>query len=70
MRSDDKFLKPADLETNEVFIEEFTAQRPVAQEKFEIKIRGSTESVHIYNFWEETKGIATLKADDLQSFRK
>ena len=70
VRSDDNILKPADLKTNEVFIEEFTAQRPMAQKKFEVKIQGSTESLHIYNFWEATKGVATLKASDLQSFRK
>ncbi len=70
VRGDDKFLKLSDLKTNEVFIEEFTAQRPMAQKKFEVKIQGSTESLHIYNFWEATKGVATLKASDLQSFRK
>lgn len=70
VRSDDNILKLTDLKTIEVFIEEFTAHRPIAQEKFEIKIQGSTEPMHMYNFWEATKGIATLEASDLQSFRK
>lgn len=62
-------LTDSELFLTEKFIEEFTAKRPFS-ERLEFSHNGKLLDAHFYNFWEATKGIATLKADDLQSFRR
>ena len=61
-------LNETELERTDLLIDAFTAKRPMSDM---ITIRNPDENiVHRYNFWEATKGIATLEADDLQSFRR
>lgn len=62
-------LTSTGTETLDLFIEEFTAKRPIT-ETLEFSHRETLERVYVNNFWEATNGIATLEADDLQSFRK
>ena len=58
-----------ELEFNELLIEEFTAKHPIS-ERLTFRIDDTLEYTHVYNLWEATNGIATLEADDLQSFRR
>ena len=61
-------VESSELEFMDLMIKEFSAQRPISRIGYRMK--GSPEYTHLYNFWEATKGIATLEADDLQSFRR
>lgn len=57
-------IQEAELEEIDSYIEQFTKKGPVST-WFRDR---SDES--LYNFWEATRGIATLDLGDLQSFRK
>ena len=69
-----------DLDITKVFIEQFTATSPLPH-PIDVRIDESTRLTATFhdpsgkelkplNFWEATRGIAILQADELQSFRR
>ena len=58
----------SDLEFTDLLIEQFSAKRPIS--KLRYWMEDLSEYRHLFNFWEATKGIATLEVDDIQSFQR
>lgn len=51
------------------YIELFTSKKPLPQ-WFKDKAAESWAQTELFNFWEATRGIATVEAGDLQSYRR
>ena len=58
----------SELEFTDLLIEEFSAKHPIS--RIDWRRSDSVEYTHLYNFWEATKGIATLEVGNLQAFRR
>lgn len=69
-----------DLKLTESFIERFTAKTPL-ENPFKVRLNDSSQITVTYNnpwgrkgkplnFWEATRGMATVEAGDLQSYRR
>ena len=58
----------SEREFTDLLIEQFSAKRPISMITYWVE--DLSEYRHLFNFWEATKGIATLEVDDLQSFRR
>ena len=58
----------SELEFTDLLIEQFSVKQPIS--KISFWLGDLSENRHLFNFWEATKGIATLEVDDLQAFRK
>lgn len=62
-------ITSTELETLDLFIEEFSASRRIS-ETIKFHDASTSERIQVHNFWEATNGIATLETDDLQSYRR
>lgn len=54
-----------ELASTKFYIQQFTKKGPISP-----WFKGVLEVDSLYNFWEATRGIATMETDDLQSFRR
>ena len=58
-------VEEAELASTKFFIRQFTRKGPISP-----WFKGVLEVDSLYNFWEATRGIATMETGDLQSFRR
>lgn len=57
------------FDLTEFWIEHFTSKEPTPR-WLNVEDEDSSEKISFYNFWEATRGNATMEAGDLQSFRR
>ncbi|MYF37150.1 MAG: hypothetical protein F4219_00050 [Gammaproteobacteria bacterium] len=57
------------FDLTEFWIEQFTSNEPTPR-WLNVEDEDSSEKISFYNFWEATRGIATMEAGNLQSFRR